>query len=406
MPGFISYQMKQIREGGFLLLIKKLISLPVVLFSIPIVIILRILRPWIIVRFGSIPSERIGHFAANMEAYLCERNAGICDPKAFDIFYYNAQVSNYQLKKMWDRILRISQFSKFIDKANRLFPGYGVYVIKIPSDRDNKGLFNRIGPHLSFTKEEDALGDRELKKLGIKNNASFVCFHARDSVYLDKVLKRKRDWSYHNFRNSNIDKYIPAAEELTRRGYFTVRMGATVEKPLTVSNKKVIDYAVNGRTEFLDIYLGAKCRFFICDTAGIYALARVFRHPVAYVNCVPLKYVFFTDTNSLFIPKKLWIKNEKRFLTFREILNSDIGRYLETSQYEKAGIEVIENTAEEITALSIEMDDRLNNRWRATEEAEELQKRFKVLLKPSELNKTFLMRIGTDFLIKNRELLN
>ena len=69
------------------------------------------------------------------------------------------------------------------------------------------------------------------------------------------------------------------------------------------------------------------------------------------------------------------------------------------------GIEVIENTPEEILAVAVEMDERLKGIWRTTEEDEELQRRFWSLSKPSELNRVFVARIGAEFLRQNRELL-
>lgn len=401
----ISDQYKQIKKGGLPLLIRKSFRAALLILALPIALLLRILKPFVIVRLGPLPSERIGRFAVYVESYLNERDDGRHNPKNFDVFYYFAQICNYQLKKMWDRTLRIYHFAKYIDKASRLLPGAKQHLIPLSYDRDIDGLFNRIKPHLKFLPQEEELGKVELNKLGIPDGSPFVCFHARDSAYLDTMLLRKRDWSYHDFRDSNIHNLIPMAEKLTQQGYYAVRMGARVKEALNTTNSKIIDYAINGRTEFLDIYLGAKCSFFICDSAGIYAVPRMFRRPIVFVNYVPLEYVFSSCSNSLFIPKKLWLKQEHRFLTFQEILSSEVGRFLRSEQYKESGIEVIENTPEEITAVTVEMVKRLKGQWQTTTEDERLQQSFWGLFKPSELNKVFLSRIGTEFLRQNRELL-
>ena len=65
----------------------------------------------------------------------------------------------------------------------------------------------------------------------------------------------------------------------------------------------------------------------------------------------------------------------------------------------------MENTPEEITALAVEMDERLKGTWQTAEEDEELQRRFWALFKPGALQGAFLSRIGTEFLHQNRELL-
>ncbi len=93
-------------------------------------------------------------------------------------------------------------------------------------------------------------------------------------------------------------------------------------------------------------------------------------------------------------------------MTFGEILDSGVGKFLHSERYEQLEIEIVENTPEEITALAIEMDERLKGTWQATAEDEELQRRFWLLFKPSELNRVFLSRIGAEFLRQHRELLD
>jgi len=92
-------------------------------------------------------------------------------------------------------------------------------------------------------------------------------------------------------------------------------------------------------------------------------------------------------------------------MTFREILESDVGMFLHLEEYLDMGITLIENTPEEILNVTIEMDERLKGTWVTTEEDEYLQKRFWSLYKPSELHGKIYSRIGADFLRENRELL-
>ena len=98
------------------------------------------------------------------------------------------------------------------------------------------------------------------------------------------------DLHYHDYRDPDIHDYVATVEELARRGYCTARMGATVKEPLQTTNTMIIDYATKGRTEFLDIYLGAKCYFYLGDPCGLDAIPMVFRRPLAMVNLVPLEY--------------------------------------------------------------------------------------------------------------------
>lgn len=405
---FLRRHVEEIEEGGLLVLLRKGCLFVLVLSAALLVPVMRALRPLVEIRFGPFRSDRIGHFAGNTEVYLCERDAGMHGRRTFDIFYHTSPICNHQLKKMWDRTLHVCHFAPFTGSLywiNRLLPRGHTIPWRSDQNRDIHGLLARTRPHLSFTPEEERLGCEALQELGIPAGRPFVCFHSRDSAYLDKVLPN-HNWRSHDYRDSNIKNFTPAAEELVDQGYFAVRMGAVVKESLTITNPMIIDYATKGRTEFLDIFLDAKCHFYIGDSCGISVIPVIFRRPVATVNVIPLEYASTWGPNDLFIPKKLWLREEHRFLTFREILDSGVGRFLYGEQYEQLGIEVVENTPEQITALAIEMDERLKGTWKTTEEDEELQRRFWSLFKPSELNGVLLSHIGMEFLRQNRELLD
>ena len=92
-------------------------------------------------------------------------------------------------------------------------------------------------------------------------------------------------------------------------------------------------------------------------------------------------------------------------MTVEEILESGAGRYLRTQKYENHGIEVLENTPEEIREVVVEMDERLKGTWETTEEDEVLQKRFWSIFGTSGLHGVFRSRIGADFLRQHPKLL-
>ena len=54
--------------------ILKYIKYSYYIFFIPIFLIIRILRPFIIIRFDYLNATRIGHFSQNTEIYLAEKN--------------------------------------------------------------------------------------------------------------------------------------------------------------------------------------------------------------------------------------------------------------------------------------------------------------------------------------------
>jgi putative glycosyltransferase (TIGR04372 family) len=388
--------------------------LPYFLWIIPalfFVILFRLLKPWVIIRIKKLYSERIGHFAANTEVYLCERDMGINNPKKhfLDIWYYNGDICNMQLQKMWNRVLKIwpSYLSSLIVMINSRLPDGELYTIPWRNDqaRDVNNLLDPVLPHLSLTLEEEEFGRIALESMGIPSHSLFICFVGRDSKYL-KLINPNLDTSYHDCRNTDVKNYLLAAEEMVNRGYYMIRMGSAVVDALESNNPRIIDYAMNGqRTDFMDIFLGAKCHFFISVGTGIDSIPEIFRRPILYVNLVPLEYAPSWGKNNLFIPKKYWLEKEQRFMSFREIIESGAGRFLYTNQYVDMGITLIENNPEEILEVTIEMEERLKGTWVTTEDDEDLQRKFWSLYPPSELHGKIYSRIGAAFIRRYQTLL-
>jgi len=398
--GALAHRSKFIMKLKFL---RKWILAP---FIFPIALLIRIISPIVLIRTGGTYGSRIGHFSANLELYLCEKDHNLHPKRTFDIFFHPFRICNYQLKKMWERTpgLRIHQFAWFLHHGGKLMPDAKRYEI-ITEDIDLNDVLIKSKIHLQFTSDEKLTAQRDLQNMGIHIGSTFIGLIARDSSYLKNVAPT-RDWSYHNYRDSNIENYLLAAEELSKRGHFVIRMGSHVNKALKSNNTKIIDYATNGhRTDLLDIYIGAKCHFFISGNTGLDALPVIFRKPLILVNLLPLELVRGWLPNNLILFKKHWLKEEKRFMIFREIIESGAGKFLHAEEFDKQGIELIENTSEEIRDVVIEMDERLKGTWETTEQDEELQRQFWSLFKPNEFNSVFRCRIGAKYLRQNKDLL-
>jgi putative glycosyltransferase (TIGR04372 family) len=391
---------------------KKVQAVFSLILGLVFVVFTRVASPFILVRVRRMYSERIGHFAANMEVYLSEVDCGIHEQnKRFvDIWFYDGYISNRQLEKMWNRTVRVwpRWFLYHVPRINGYLPGGEKYVVpwRLNQDRDIHNVLERTHPHLSFTKEEITFGQKKLHELGVPEGLPLVCILGRDLKYLSMTMP-EFDLHYNDFRNVDITSFLPAAEELARHGYYVIRMGSEVIQPFISDNPMIIDYATNGqRSEFMDIYLGATCHFFITVGTGIDAVPGLFRRPLLYVNFVPLEYVLSWDKNNLFIPKQYWLNKEERFMSFREIIESGAGRFLSNNQYIDKGITLVDNTPEEIREVTVEMEERLKGTWVITEEDEDLQRRFWSLFKPGELHGKIYSRIGAAFIRKYKALLD
>ena len=96
------------------------------------------------------------------------------------------------------------------------------------------------------------------------------------------------DFSYHDFRDHEVEEMLPAMRYLVDSGYTALRMGSVVNNKLEAAEPQIIDYASYLRTDFLDIFLSAKCEFFVGDPGGLSTLPLIFRRPIVYINSIPV----------------------------------------------------------------------------------------------------------------------
>jgi len=383
---------------------------PIVLLPVSLLALFlaRALEPLVRIRIGRLEASRIGHLAANTELYL-RRQVKRRDRKREFVFFSSGPPANHQLLIMVRRRVPVIQnrlACRLFDSLRRRISTSSVWV-DLPFHTNEYYEFSTMPPQLRFTAEEEARGRQLLANMGIEPGAPFVCFHARDKIYLDMVhnYRSRKGWSYQDFRDCDINNYLLAAEYLSSRGIYALRMGAVVEQKICTTSERVIDYATRFRSDFGDVYLPAKCKFFLGSTSGIRLISAIFNVPIAFANSVPLGDIALGEKD-VFIPKKLWSVKERRFLSFREIIEIGADWWLKGELYTQAGLEGIENTAEEILALVKEMNERLDDKWVSNEKDEGLQRRFRALFYPGHRCYGFPSRIGAEFLRQNRILLD
>lgn len=383
-----------------------------------LILSLYIIKPLKHIKICPIRDERIGHLAADTDVFLRRLQLGIINNEGVTfVGLASTKPVNKQLLKMLQRKLFILQLptpKRYIHIIRSMFWGIfnertlfgkSAFYQPIYHKTNEYYEFTNAKPNINFTENEEKKGKELLNEMGVSDNSWFICFHARDNAYLSCKVDGGHDWSYHDYRDSNIKDSIKAAEYIASQGGFAIRMGHIVaEKLPDLQNPRIVDYASNFRTDFGDIYLPAKCKFFIGVGCGIDQVAQIFNVPIIWVNRLPVGIPPWRK-GDLFIPKKLWLIEKKRFLTFHEILNSDIGLFTYSEQYEKAGLKIIENTAQEILDLAMEMNERLDGTFEYTKEDEELQNKYHSLIKPHHFCYGTPARIGAKFLRENMELL-
>ncbi len=268
-----------------------------ILLIFPVLPVLCLIEPFYRIRLGTMYTQRFGHLAINAETFLRKMQLNGKPKRTFYLFF-GWDPANRQLMEMWKRLrgypvrfvesrlgARIMFAWRPILSKTRFWEAHRVTGMEYY-------LFNHTDPVLSLTEEEENKGRRLLAEMGIGEDDWFVCFHARDANYLRKWRPELEEhWRKVDFRNVDIMKFLKTAEYITSLGGIAVRFGAFVEKPLPkTGNPKIIDYATKFRSDFMDIYLAQKCRFFIGTCSGPITIPPIFNVPVLSVGHFPYNF--------------------------------------------------------------------------------------------------------------------
>lgn len=362
-----------------------------------ILVLLYLIKPFRTIKLCYIRSMAIGQQAGNTGLFL--RRLQLNQDKKTTYIGISGKPDNKQLLKMFQRKLPIIQNQLLARIHREPILANSPFYMDLPFPHNAYDEFRSTKPDLEFTPEEEKRGQELLRRMGIGKDDWFVCFLSRDNAYLLKQ-DSKRQYSS-EFRDSSIDNFFRAAKYITSCGGFAIRMGAVVEKELHIANPKIIDYASNYRTDFGDIYLTAKCKFYLGDTAGLWVVPSIFNTPVALTNAIPFHTPF--RKGDMFITKRIYNKDLKRLLTLREYMDFnestyEINNMRFLNKILNGNYDIIENTSQEILDLTKEMNERLDGTFKETKETEEIQKQFRSLFTISDIYCGTPARIGTEFM--------
>ena len=369
------------------------------------------------IKIYRIRADRIGHLALNHDLFFRRVNAGILDNQKFilvgpmeDNSHWVANKTLYRLIKNEaiknSKIIFIcsSIIYKLLSASSAKIKESGINVeLEIHSNEVEFSLYDRV---LYLSKHDKQRGWNKIKFLNIPDKSKIVCVFARDSAYL-YMKDGLRDWSYHDYRDTEIDDYKLAAQYLVEQGYYVIRMGATVNKPFACDSDKIIDYAYeNMRTDFMDIYLGLKCHFCISTSTGYDAVPSLFRRPLVVVNNPHIEYIYSFFPKTITIFKKVFNIDTREYLSIKNILDSGVGRFDRTNQFVESKLKLIDNTPEEIRDAVVEMVLKLDKEWSDQWYDDNVKDRVDQFYSASQLNGKILSRFGTKFIKENIYLIS
>ena len=218
-------------------------------------------------------------------------------------------------KIFYNLSLKCSFFDKFILKPwneNKIAENINIFF-------GNEEIITKI-PDKYIEK-----GENFLKTIGIQEQDKIILLYVRDQSYLKKTFPN-RDYSYHNYRDANIDNYIDVINLAIKKGYYVFRMGAVVEKKIKLDNKKYIDYSNLYRTDFLDIFLAYRCSFVIGTPAGYDAVPSLsFKKTILTTNGTPVLPLILSQRSKMYYSlKKYYDNTKKKYLSLKEMIELNL----------------------------------------------------------------------------------
>ncbi len=353
-------------------------------------------------------TQRIGHLAAELDCFFKLMRLGQIESlgKRYFILAPAHKVSNACLLDYWrDHITVITHpvacwLLEVMTRGPLMRHGVETYLLAI----GRSARYFEVGAQwadrpalLQLRSDHVVRGNRFLAEVGLTEDAWFVCVHAREGGY------STWDESVHGYRNMMVEFLLPAVQEIVDRGGWCIRMGDENMTPLAPM-PGLIDYAHHkARSAELDIFLCARCRFFLGNTSGLFLVSSIFGVPSALTNQTPFAATGFRQ-GDLSIPKRIRRLGHAEFLTSAQILDSPISNFRMSRFYVDAQLELVENSAEEIKDLVLEMLETLEGRFREDPEAALCHAGFSEHLRPEHYCYGTVGKISATFLLRHPEM--
>ena len=183
---------------------------------IPLFFIIRIISKIILIRFGRLPSRRIGHFINDVNLYLCFKKKSYF---RYDLFYVEKPVSNLTLLNSFKKYLIILPeflILPFVILNNIKLIGNSKHNVTFHPYVESADLRDRHDGEKKieyFTEKQIEKGFSFLKNYGLDKKDKFVCLLCRDPAYVNNLYTKTYDLAFNkhgddsDFRYTDIENF-------------------------------------------------------------------------------------------------------------------------------------------------------------------------------------------------------
>ena len=368
-------------------LIKKLFKFIVYFPVIPACLLIIIIRPFVLIRFGELVSERIGHFACVAELYLSKKNyqnkKKIIDFFCVQKFVCNNQIYKFIKKKLYIIPRQLVKGMLFWLNFYSKKKSHDIYNCQSEQEnynffhhRDTSNILDKTNKNFFFTTSEITLCKNFFKKK-INLNLPIVVFFIRDNSFFQKNLKF---YNSNNLmlKNPELKNYKDSIKYLLKNGYTVVRIGKDTKRIMKINNRNFYDLSkCKKRTDLYEAYIASKCKFIFGSNSGaLYAYAYLFRKPCFVSNYIPYGLIHSYSKLFYYNFKKFLLKKNKKILTLSEIFNNGLGFNEGTAFVKSKKVEVLDQNSDEILNSLKDFIKYINNNFVISKIEKNLKKKF------------------------------
>lgn len=332
-----------------------------IIFLLPIVALVILIRPLVKIRVGRIESRRIGHMTIQQEIYLCEQKDGLYDKKKEKIvWFHDKEISNRYILNHWKKKMIVLPgfilypLEVFFNKFNFTKQFYFNSRKKL---KDHNKLLLKYEPFIKFSNQEILNGEQILAKNNIKKNDKIVCFASRSKFYYKE--------NFESLRNSSINNKVDSIKFLLDKGFKVIRVGRSEQEKLKIKDSRVFDYSFSPDiNDFHDLYIISRCSFMVSDENGVNEMATIMRIPKLIVNYHTFENLRNVNDHlaPIIMPKKIQSIKNNKIIPYEDAFKLDIFSINTAEELKNKGFCLIENTKEEITNAVNEMYELIINK--------------------------------------------
>lgn len=319
---------------------------------LPVLLVLRLVRPWLRLELCVVGSQRFGHLALEPEIFLSrlELTGHTVRPPSVQLWSFgrkNVQ-SNRALAMMWKKEVRLAPgiLVGALIRGGALVPGLSLPVTPLSVH----GPLNVLDRTVSQLQRQVNTESRTiLQRLGVSPGTPYVCVAIRDASYYARTGTRESEG--YSILNFELATFEAAVRRLTAHGYVVVRMGTPTSNTLP-QLPGFIDYANSpSRDELSDIVLIRDCEFVLSTQTGIDGVALALRRPVLYVDTVRLSQFFLGTRLATWNPVKFVSSDGGAPMNLSQLVNSSFMWMKDPAEFLKSGYQFVRSSSAEIESM-------------------------------------------------------